>query len=215
MIFPWKNLAGIALGVMVGLGALVFRTSEAPSYLSDRPETCVNCHIMRSQYATWKSSSHHAVTHCNDCHVPQDNVVRKYLFKSMDGFRHSAMFTLHLEPQVIRIHEAGSKVVQENCVRCHGQIVDGTAMGKLSFTTQQNDRPSTAMAFGSMETKARPMPVSHKDGRRKCVECHRTVPHGRVESLSSAPDVRIRRLDAIGSTSDKKQLGSILLEKKP
>lgn len=215
MLFPWKTLAGLALGIMAGLGALVFRTSEAPSYLSDQPETCVNCHIMRSQYATWKSSSHHKVTHCNDCHVPQDNMVRKYLFKSMDGLRHSAMFTLHLEPQVIRIHEAGSAVVQENCVRCHGQLVDGTAMGKLSFTTQQNDRPLTALPLGNREIKARPMPLTHADGRRKCIDCHRTVPHGRVESLSSAPNVRIKRLDALGSGSNTRHLGSTLLEKKP
>jgi len=41
------------------------------------------------------------------------------MFKARDGLRHSFMFTFKLEPQVIRMHEAGRIVVQGNCVRCH------------------------------------------------------------------------------------------------
>lgn len=194
MVVPWKYLSAVTAGLALGLGAYVFRISEAPSYLSDRPETCVNCHIMRPQFATWQASSHAKVATCNDCHVPQDSLVRKYLFKGADGMRHAAIFTLHAEPEVIRIRDAGAKVVQENCVRCHGQIVDATAMGKLSFTTQDNPRPESAQPVHLGTTKPRPATAFHADPKRYCVECHRETPHGRISSLSSAPNARVERL---------------------
>ncbi len=39
---------------------------RAPSFLTDDPEACVNCHLMRSAYLTWRHSSHAEVAHCND-----------------------------------------------------------------------------------------------------------------------------------------------------
>ena len=94
--------------------------------MSDDPQTCVNCHIMSPQYATYTHSSHREWTNCNDCHVPHNNVFNKYYFKAKDGLRHATMFTLRKEPQVIFIHEAGREVVQDNCVRCHTDTVDNT-----------------------------------------------------------------------------------------
>ena len=66
---------------------------------------------MRSEFATWQHSSHREVAVCNDCHVPHNNVFNKYYFKAKDGLRHAAMFTLRMEPQVIKMHEAGQEVV--------------------------------------------------------------------------------------------------------
>ncbi|MBU0764814.1 MAG: hypothetical protein KJ607_08270 [Bacteroidetes bacterium] len=45
-------------------------------HLSDNPETCMNCHIMAPQFATWNHSSHREVTGSNDCHreVPHGRV---------------------------------------------------------------------------------------------------------------------------------------------
>lgn len=111
------------LGVAVGLGLLTVRASELPSYLSDDPRTCINCHIMSPQYITWQRGSHHAVAVCNDCHVPHDALVKKYAFKAKDGMRHAAIFTLRAEPQVIRAHAASQRVIDENCQRCHGSFV--------------------------------------------------------------------------------------------
>ena len=80
----------------------VLNISNAASYLSNDPITCVNCHVMYPEYATWERGSHGRVATCNDCHVPQDNFIRKYAFKASDGFRHASMFTFRMEPQVIR-----------------------------------------------------------------------------------------------------------------
>ncbi|MDX9758213.1 MAG: cytochrome c nitrite reductase small subunit [Bacteroidota bacterium] len=166
----WRLPVILVLGILGGFGAFIFYVSNAVSYLSDDPRTCVNCHVMAPQYATWQRGSHGRVTTCNDCHVPQDNFFRTYAFKASDGMRHATMFTLRLEPQVIQIKEAGVAVVQENCIRCHEDLVHKVSSGSL---TAMNARAGEGLL---------------------CWECHREVPHGRVNSLASTPYARVPRL---------------------
>ena len=163
----WKVPVIVLLGIFAGLGSYVFHIANVPSYLSDNPKTCVNCHIMGPQYATWSHSSHREVAGCSDCHVPNDNILKHYLFKAMDGMRHSYMFSFRLEPQVITIKQAGKDAVQDNCIRCHTYLLDDTKL-----TTMRPD-------------------IHQNIGDRYCVECHRDVPHGTVNSLSSVPDARV------------------------
>lgn len=111
------------LGVMAGMGLLTVRVSEMPSYLSDSPRTCINCHIMTPEYTTWRHSSHATFTNCNDCHVPHDSLARKYAFKAKDGMRHATIFALRREPQVIEAHPASRQVIQANCRRCHARVI--------------------------------------------------------------------------------------------
>jgi cytochrome c nitrite reductase small subunit len=117
----WRTPSFVALGVLTGMGLLAFRVSEAHSYLLDDPKTCINCHIMVPEYATWERSSHRQFTTCNSCHVPHDNVFRQYFFKGKDGSRHSALFALKLEHQVINAIPESKEVIQENCLRCHAR----------------------------------------------------------------------------------------------
>jgi cytochrome c nitrite reductase small subunit len=159
----WRLPVFMVLGVFFGLAALVFHVSRATSYLSDHPQTCVNCHVMAPQYVTWSGSRHRMVATCNDCHVPQDNFLRHYAFKASDGLRHAAIFTFRLEPQVIRIHAAGQRVVQQNCIRCHGRTVHATRLEQVRGDDRQ-----------------------HLAGFR-CWDCHRETPHGRVNSLAAVP----------------------------
>jgi cytochrome c nitrite reductase small subunit len=105
----WKVPVIISLGVLSGLGLLIFQISNASSYLSDNPQACINCHVMTAQYASWHRSSHGRNTVCNDCHVPHTNFLSKYAFKASDGIRHATMFTFRLEPQVIRIKDCYRK----------------------------------------------------------------------------------------------------------
>lgn len=163
----WKIPVMLLTGILVGLGIYIFHLSNAPSYLSDRPETCVNCHIMTPQYATWSHSSHRENAHCNDCHVPHNNLVNKYFFKAKDGLRHATVFTLRNEPQVIFIKEEGKVVVHDNCIRCHSTLLTDS---KLLMKTSG---------------------FHHYRMERDCTECHREVPHGRVNSLSSTPNAHV------------------------
>lgn len=171
----WKVPVIVVIGILTGLAIFLFHISNADSYLSDKPETCINCHVMYSQYDSWQHSSHARVANCNDCHVPHDNIVHKYLFKAQDGLRHSTIFTLRLEPQVIRIKEAGRDVVQENCERCHE--------GFLSY-----HETFEAMWDGGIENEA---------NERLCWDCHKETPHGKVNSLASAPNAQVPKLSPI------------------
>ena len=166
----WKIPVLIASGVLTGLLIFIFYISNAFSYLSDEPETCINCHVMYTQYATWQHSSHARVTTCNDCHVPHNNIFSKYFFKAKDGLRHSTMFTLRLEPQVIHIKEAGIRVVQENCERCHESLIS------------YHETFEYVWAGGKGEDDNK---------ERLCWDCHRETPHGRVNSLSATPNAQV------------------------
>ena len=149
------------MATFVGLGLYVIKLSNAASYLSNDPQACVNCHLMTPQYITWNRSSHRQVAHCNDCHVPQNNVFNQYYFKAKDGLYHASIFTLRAEPQVIKARGPSIEVIQDNCVRCHeSQVTDA----KMASFVEDHHASRTG---------------------RTCWECHREVPHGRVKSLSS------------------------------
>ncbi len=157
----WRPVAIVLVASIVGLGFYTLRLSNAASYLSDDPQACVNCHVMTPQYITWTHSSHREVAHCNDCHVPHDNVLNKYYFKASDGLYHSTIFTLRAEPQVIKAREGSIRVIQNNCIRCHqDQVTDAKLLDVVAGH-------------------------QHHRTDRLCWECHREVPHGRVRSLSS------------------------------
>lgn len=181
----WLTVSIISLGVVVGLIAFLFKESEAISYMSDDPKTCVNCHVMIPEYNSWMKSSHREWTTCNDCHVPQDSIVKKYFFKAKDGLYHASVFTLRQEPQVIRIKSASQEVVQQNCIRCHlSQVTD--------------------VKYSSWIDK-------HVEKRveRTCWSCHQEVPHTRVHGLSSTRFT----LAPIPTKTDNKIIPDWLVEK--
>lgn len=170
----WHLTVVVTLGVFFGLGFLVFHIGNGTSYFSDNPSTCINCHVMTAQYVTWARSSHARVATCNDCHVPHNNIVNTYLFKAQDGLRHSTIFTMRAEPEVIRIKEAGINVVEKNCIRCHQHQVFKTTI-RHAVTLDER---------------------TNKNGRF-CWDCHRETPHGRVTSLSSFPYARTPKLGKV------------------
>jgi cytochrome c nitrite reductase small subunit len=166
----WQLPVAILSGIFIGLAVYVFIISNAVTYLSDKPSTCINCHIMNPQFASWAHSSHREVAHCNDCHVPHNNVFNKYFFKAKDGLRHATMFTFRLEPQVIQIKRAGQKVVKGNCIRCHQKTIILPHLQTVGNISYYQNRVN-----------------------RDCWGCHRETPHGRVNSLASFPNALVTR----------------------
>jgi cytochrome c nitrite reductase small subunit len=169
----WRLPVIIILGIAVGLLLLILRISNAPSYSSDDPAACMNCHVMTPQFASWQKSSHRQVAVCNDCHVPHDNIINHYFFKAKDGLRHSYVFTFRLEPHLIRIKEATINVVQENCIRCHYDLINTN-----SIVTVNGEA------------------AKHGEGKL-CWDCHQETPHGTVSSLSSFPYAQVPRLSPV------------------
>jgi len=129
---------------------------------------------MSPQYITWSRSSHFNHTNCNDCHVPHDNIFVKYYFKAKDGLRHATIFTMRGEAQSILAIGASKEVIQENCERCHKNVMSKDRIAAIVGNQIQEE----------------------KEGERRCWDCHREVPHGNVRSLSSTPNALVPLLES-------------------
>ncbi|OUT62392.1 MAG: cytochrome c nitrite reductase small subunit [Rhodopirellula sp. TMED11] len=113
----------IATGVFVGLGVYTFVYAKGASYLSNDPKSCVNCHVMNDAMDSWQHSSHHAVTVCNDCHMPHD-FIGKWVTKADNGLFHSIAFTTGDYPDNLRIKDRNLRIVQQACLHCHERFVE-------------------------------------------------------------------------------------------
>jgi cytochrome c nitrite reductase small subunit len=115
-------------GVALGIAAYAFHYAKGESYLGNDPATCANCHVMAGHLAGWQAAPHHLVATCNDCHTPA-GPISKYVVKALNGYHHSMAFTLGGYPEVIRARPQSSEVVEGNCRRCHGDLVESVAHG--------------------------------------------------------------------------------------
>jgi len=120
-LWLWLALAGV-FGGAAGLGGFTFFYAQGLSYLSNDPQGCVNCHVMRDQFDAWNRGSHKAVAVCNDCHTPHNNIVAKYAVKGINGLRHGYGFTTGNFPEPIRITAMNRDVTQHTCLYCHGEF---------------------------------------------------------------------------------------------
>ena len=111
-----------ALGIPAGVGGFTVIYAKGFSYLSADPRACVNCHVMNDQYDAWRKSGHRHTATCVDCHLPHAGLA-KWVTKAEQGFRHSLAFTLQNFPEPIRITARDRRLVQANCLRCHGDFV--------------------------------------------------------------------------------------------
>jgi cytochrome c nitrite reductase small subunit len=110
-----------ALGIPAGIGGYTFLYAKGLSYLSSDPKACVNCHIMNENYDGWMKSGHRHTATCVDCHLPQD--LAKWPIKADRGFKHAVAFTLQNFKEPIEITAGDRAIVQDNCSRCHGELV--------------------------------------------------------------------------------------------
>jgi len=114
---------------------------------------------MRDQFESWRRGPHHASATCNDCHVPP-HFPDKYIAKMRNGYHHSMGFTFQpaspdqaarpvFFEEPIRIKATNSQILQDNCLRCHGDFVHDVVRGS-----------------------------TYDDGAIRCVHCHAGVGHG-------------------------------------
>ena len=104
----------------------------------------------------------HIMSH--DCHVPHTSLAAKYFFKGLDGMKHVGYFVTNSEHQAIMAEEASAEVIMDNCIRCHTEI--NTRMvrtGKIDYM------------------------LAKRGEGFACWDCHRNVPHGGMNTLSSTP----------------------------
>ena len=147
------GLAAVLTGTLLGVGGYTFLYAEGFSYMSDDPKVCVNCHIMQPQYDSWQKASHHTVATCVDCHLPHD-FFGKYYAKADNGWHHSKGFTLQNFHEPIMIKGPNARILQENCLVCHGDLVHELVVG-----------------------------VNGPAEEVRCVHCHVEVGHGETTGL--------------------------------
>lgn len=105
----------VSIFIMWGPPALMDKTST--------PEYCNTCHIMNLEYESWFMTGLHRNIKCVDCHLPNTGFVRHYVWKGIDGMNDMFMFHSGLYSDYLRISNHGKKVVKENCIRCHENMV--------------------------------------------------------------------------------------------
>ena len=164
----WVIAAAAAAGLALGLGAFTFVYAKGSSYLTNNPEACGNCHIMRDHLDAWSKSSHKSVATCNDCHTPH-RPVGKYVTKARNGFWHSFYFTTGRFPDPLRITETNREVTEGACRHCHAAIVDAIDPPARHASAKARPHPSTAAG----ETRS----SSGSPDQLSCVRCHRYVGH--------------------------------------
>jgi len=120
--FPIMLILAGMLGCIVGLGSFTFVYARGYSYLTDDPNACANCHIMRDVFTAWTRGSHRSVATCNDCHTPHDSLVSKYFSKARNGFNHALAFTTGNFHEPIRANEYNRTIARENCMYCHAAV---------------------------------------------------------------------------------------------
>jgi cytochrome c nitrite reductase small subunit len=133
-------VAALLVGLTVGIGGYTFVYAKGYSYLSNDPQACANCHVMRDHYRAWTRSSHRAVAVCNDCHTPP-GTIPKYMTKAQNGFWHSFYFTTGRYPDPLRITPRNHQVTELTCRKCHTELTASidpfhtdTGRGGLSCT---------------------------------------------------------------------------------
>ena len=151
------------IGAVLGLGSYTFDYGEGLSYFSTNPVACANCHIMNDQYDSWTKAGHHQAAVCVDCHLPHA-FIPKYIAKADNGYRHSKGFTFMDFHEPIMIKPRNAEILQENCLRCHGEFVH-------------------EIVAGSKSKHAASEGIS-------CVHCHRGVGHG-ARSAAGAGVARV------------------------
>ena|SRR6185295_2979534 len=150
-LFSGKRLfavVAILIGTGAGVGLVTFTYARGLSYFSSDPRACINCHIMNDQYDSWGKSSHHAAAKCVDCHLPQGGL-EKWVAKAENGYHHSKGFTFQDFHEPIMIKPRNSRILQNNCLKCHADLVHDIVEGSTSDVTGVT-----------------------------CVHCHASVGHG-------------------------------------
>ena len=171
-VFSYRQKVALLIlgGVIVGLGLLFLYLLRMHTYLvGDDPAARVNCHTLSPYYAPCSHPSHGRDATCNDCHVPNGNIVSHYAFKGMDGMKHVAYFVTHSERQAIMAEDASAEVIMDNCIRCHKQLnTEFVKTGRIDY----------------MEAK--------RGEGLACWDCHRNVQNGGMNTLTSTPNAEIQ-----------------------
>lgn len=123
------------VAILAGLGLLGFGMMlmvKIPALGLSEARFCGQCHAMDEQVNAYLHSPHANVANCGDCHDPHA-LVTGSMFAAYTGTRDVYRVVTNTTPAVIRTTSLSKKVLQENCIRCHGEI-----MGDIGDTSENS-----------------------------------------------------------------------------
>lgn len=135
MALQKKRGGGIRFVVILALfiGAGIVIGSSAAMTATDQARFCGGCHSM-AEAALTHSKSLHAKLTCNECHAPYP-LPAKLPFKAAEGLRDAFATVSGNIPDLIHAGVKTREVVQENCRRCHGSVLESVNMTVKSHCT--------------------------------------------------------------------------------
>jgi|DewCreStandDraft_4_1066084.scaffolds.fasta_scaffold02708_15 cytochrome c nitrite reductase small subunit len=129
-----KNLILVLVLLSIPLFIIIFKLIK----YSEESEFCGKCHSMEEQYKNWSHMAHKNIK-CIDCHLPNDNIFNHYVWKGIDGVKDVVSETLSIKDDYeIHLSEHGKKVLQQNCIRCHSDIVSHINTNRNCFECHRN-----------------------------------------------------------------------------
>ena len=145
-LFKKHTLSLLAGGFAAGL--LAFGAGSVFLSVSGSPAFCGNCHSMKSEAETFARSSHQKQD-CTECHLPHQNAVAYFAEKGRSGMVDMYHEIVRDYPARIKLSEDARRMVNENCIRCHG-----ATMEEVRVSMERNDTGGD------------------------CLKCHSRIVHG-------------------------------------
>jgi cytochrome c nitrite reductase small subunit len=119
----WLKILTVMGTIAAGAGLFVAFGPPGLYAKSAEPEFCASCHVMETHYEMWFHNGGHRNLRCVECHLPNDNPINHLTWKSIDGMKDVWLFYSGKVPERIRLTAHGEAVLEENCRRCHAQLV--------------------------------------------------------------------------------------------
>ncbi|MRR58023.1 MAG: cytochrome c nitrite reductase small subunit [Deltaproteobacteria bacterium] len=151
-----RLLATLVLAFLGGTSVMLFILLGPPKLLakSESPDFCASCHVMEEQHTAWRHSGAHRRIRCVDCHLPNGNPAEHYLWKSIDGMKDVVVFHTGNVPETIKLSSHGEKVVQANCIKCHGEAAANMDQTRKCWGCHRQLRHKlTGTIYGTTESR--------------------------------------------------------------
>ena len=114
-IFTWA-------AILAALGFCSLLLVKVPALGLAEAKFCGKCHAMDYQVSTYSHSSHALEANCGDCHAPH-GLVTGSLYAAYTGSRDIFRVVTNTTPDEIRATDLSKEIIQDNCLRCHGDIM--------------------------------------------------------------------------------------------
>lgn len=112
----------IWMAVLAVLGFSMMLMVKIPALGLAEADFCGMCHVMEVQVSTYLHSPHRDAANCGDCHDPHA-LVTGSAYAAYSGTRDVYRVVTNTTPPEIHTYELSKKILQGNCMRCHGDIM--------------------------------------------------------------------------------------------